>query len=299
MNFPLTEKARRTACDRRNFLLGGLATTGLAACATPTLTSPAAAPRLDPSNATDQQQLVRKMRFRLDDGPVMWWFRGENFVQQGPNLIPLYGLVFGSVMNITQRGDDGFDVVQFEMGFRTDLETGKRLTTYRNPLTNKDIEIPFVPVGPFPLSYSADNTPQLPETIGGASFHLNHHPERFYQDNGVVSFRYWSTARQSSATAKDRILNDMGIISASAAQALAPATTWADAWLSGSDVTDVPRWLEMGNVEAIGTSRMIGRKTDSFDGMPDDWKAMLEEYRPGTLEDPMSILIGSEASYIN
>jgi hypothetical protein len=101
--------------------------------------------------------------------------------------------------------------------------------------------VPFAPVGPTRVHYSADNVVELPEQIGGSAFTAEHVPELFYRMGDQVCFQTHTRARSIVPNVADRVLNDMSMICSPAREALNPRVKFASAWAHGSDVTDYAR----------------------------------------------------------
>lgn len=286
----------RALLNRRMLMAGGLAAAGAATLLPGLAAARAAAPVL-PADEKGRAAVVRRMRFRTDAGVYMWWFRGRTYAQQGAKLIPVCGLVFGSMIKLTPRGDGGFDTVQYELGFRTDFDTGAHIEKLRNPVTGEMIDLPIYPVGPTHLHYSADNVPEVPETIGGSRFSYDHRPELFWQAGDTVFMQYQSQSRVETQGASDRIINDFGMIYGPAKSALDPGVMSAPAWVQGTDVTDYARWLKMPANSGTQTLRSIGAKVHRFEDMPADWLEIVSRIDPKMHADPMSVFDRSEATY--
>ena len=292
--------------SRRLVLATGAALGGMAAA--PGLATAATAPSQPealareagiPADPRSRIAIMRRMRLRTDAGPVFWFFRGRNYAQQGAQLIPLCELIFGAVMMVTPRADGGMDLAQYELGFRTALDSGKRTDKLHNPITGELVDVPFAPVGPTLLHYDADNNLHLPAGIGGTNFTFEQVPELFYTIGDMVSFQTHSRARAQTPGARDRVLNDMTMLCSPAHQALNPRVSCASATGHGSDVTDYARWLKMPEGAGTQTLRSIGQKVDKFSDMPEDWRAMLAANDPAMAADPLGGLQRKAAEYRN
>ncbi|KPF90802.1 hypothetical protein IP81_14170 [Novosphingobium sp. AAP83] len=250
-----------------------------------------------PADPAARAAIVRRMRYRTDAGTFMWWFRGRTYAQQGATLIPVCGLLFGSMIKLSPRADGGFDMVQYELGFRTDLETGKRLDKLRNPITGEMLEIKAFPVGPTKLAYAADNVPVVPATIGGSMFTYEHKPELFWTAGDMLFMQYQARSKVETAGKPDRIINDVGMIYGKLADALNPRVKSAPAWIQGTDVTDYARWLKMPEGSGTQTLRSIGAKVHRYADMPADWRAAVAEIDPKMAADPMGVFNRNEETY--
>jgi Protein of unknown function (DUF1838) len=252
-----------------------------------------------PADPALRSAIVRRMRHRTDSGMIFWWFRGRNYAQQGANLTPMCELIFGAMARVTPTADGGMDLLQYELGFRTAPDSGERAEKLRNPITGEMVEVPFAPVGPTRVHYSADNVVELPEQIGGSAFTAEHVPELFYRMGDQVCFQTHTRARSIVPNVADRVLNDMSMICSPAREALNPRVKFASAWAHGSDVTDYARWWKMPPGLGSQTLRSVGEKVRRFEDMPRDWIAMVAKADPAMAADPLSVLDRAQAKYRN
>jgi hypothetical protein len=252
-----------------------------------------------PADPRARIAMMRRMRLRTDAGIVYWWFRGRNYAQQGAVLTPLCELVFGAVMKITPHADGSMDVTQYELGFRTALGSSERSDRLRNPLTGELVDVPFVPVGPTTLHYTAENEMVLPSEIGGTKFTVQHIPELFYHIGDQVCFQTHSAALSETPGLGQRRLNDMSMISSPAREALDPRVRSAPAFGHGSDIGDYARWWKMPAGMGVQCLRSVGRKETDFAAMPKDWVAMLARVNPEGARDPRKLLTLAQEQYRN
>jgi len=280
--------------DRRTILAAGAGATALAA-----LPASAASRKrqLDPNNADDARQIIRKLRYRTDEGLVFWWIKGEYLADVNADPTPLYGMNFGALQSVKQRADGGFDVTQMELGFRTELSSGKRMKIFHNPLTGESMPAPFNPIGPTMVHYSRDAVPAVPRNLGGSQIDFQPIPEKPFvvQDTAFVQYR--ARSKVTTAGAADRTINDISMIYGPASQALDPNVTSVDAWLHSSDIASFPRWMKMGDRPGAVTLRGVGAKVKRITDMPQDFLAMLEEYDASIIKDPEATLRRAPLTY--
>jgi hypothetical protein len=284
----------------RRLMLGGSMAVG-AALATPAFAANSPLERENgiPSDAASRIAITRRVRMRADKGLVFWWFRGRNYAQQGARLIPLCELIFGSMMDITPTADGGLAVVQYELGFRTALDSGERTEKLHNPVTGQMVDVPFAPVGPTHLTYSAQNVLQLPSSFGGSQFTTEHMPDIYYRLGDTLCFQTHSAARVVTPGQRDRVVNDMSMICSPMREALDTRRAYASAYAHGSDVTDYARWLKMPADAGTQTLRSIGQKVARWQDMPADWLAMVARSDPEMARDPLAVLRRPQAVYKN
>lgn len=284
----------------RRMLMAGGAMLG-AAMAMPEMAAAAPIAREEgiPTDAAARIAITRRMRMRADAGPVFWWFRGRNYAQQGANLIPMCDMIFGALMDVRPTADGGLVISQYELAFRTALDSGVRAEKLLNPITGTMVDVPFAPVGPTKVVYNADNVLQLPPTIGGSKFSVEHVPELFFRIGDTVCFQTHSRARAETAGQNDRVLNDMSMICSPAAEALDPKRAFVSATAYGTDVTDYARWWKMPAGLGTQTLRSAGMKVARYADMPEDWRAMVAKADPAMAADPMGVLTRAATTYRN
>lgn len=284
----------------RRMLMAGGAMLG-AALALPETTQAASLAREEgiPADAAARVAITRRMRMRTDAGPVFWWFRGRNYAQQGAKLIPMCDMIFGALMDIRPTADGGLMTTQYELAFRCALDSGVRAEKLLNPITGTMVDVPFAPVGPTKVVYNAENVLQLPPTIGGSKFTVEHVPELFFRIGDTVCFQTHSRARAETQGQSDRVLNDMSMICSPAAEALDPKRAFASATAYGTDVTDYARWWKMPPGLGTQTLRSAGMKVARYADMPEDWRAMVAKADPAMAADPMGVLTRAATTYRN
>ncbi|NBC35963.1 DUF1838 domain-containing protein [Novosphingobium sp. FSY-8] len=283
------------AINRRGAIRAGLgAGVGVAAlgmapralAATPDLTDPAV-----------RHQVIRRIRYRTDDGLVFWWIRGEYFAAVNSVLTPLYGMCFGSIQQVTGRPDGGFDIRQIEMGFRMMPGGRERMTQFTNPFTGAQVPVPFAPVGPQVIHYSADGVPTVASEFAGSRLEFSPYPDPPYVSGDKVMLPYRAQSRVVTPNAADRVVNDVALFYAQADVALDPRVTSAPAMLHLSDVSSWSRWMQMGERPGMVVMRGIGGKATSLADMPQDWRAMVDAYDPALLRDPVATLARAPYRY--
>ena len=305
------------ASERRRFLRGALRAAGGAtlfaggaaaavaggAAATPSASAApaggtAGAARLDPARPADRIQIHRKLRFRSDDGLVWWWLQGPKYGQVGTTLTPLFNIVVGTLQRVRRRADGDFDLTSLEMVFLTDVESGARLTEWRNPYTGETLPVKFDPLGPNTLRYGADNRRELPTQIGGSRLEAGARTSEPLVVGDDVYVREESTARVwSPGRTTPFEVNDISTYHGSLRELTDPAVTRARATVAFAEVTGWQRWMGMGERPGNLTSRSVGAKVDSFEAMPANWRAMLAEVAPKIAADPVAALEGPEARF--
>jgi Protein of unknown function (DUF1838) len=273
--------------DRRTAI--GLGVGAAAAMAMPSAAK-VTSRRLDPSVPADAAVIYRKLRYRTDDGPVFSWVNGPYMAVIGGDLIQMYAINLGAIQQVTQRPDGGFDVRDLEISFRTDVDSGKRLETFVNPITKEALPIKVRPQGPNSVHYSRDNVLSLDTQPGGPHFAITHQEPKLFRVGDKVMIRDRSHAVVTMPDGAVSMTNEVSTISAPAAQVLDPAVTMALTDVRSNDVRSWPAWLRMGDRPGALALFAIGAKVQRFEDMPQDWLAMLHDYAPEIARDPIGAL---------
>jgi len=92
-------------------------------------------------------------------------------------------------------------------------------------------------------------------------------------------------------------VNDIATYYGSLCELADPAVTMAKATVAFAEVTGWQRWMGMADRPGNLTSRSTGSKVASFDAMPANWRAMLEEVTPRIAADPVAALDGPAATF--
>lgn len=286
--------------DRRSVLASGAALVGAGAGAgltgaglLPGTAAAAAAQR----TGLDDPALLRRIRYRGDDGLFFWWIRGEYLAAIGSELTPLYGMAYGSIQRVTTRPDGGFDMRQLELAFRTDLTTGARIGAFTNPVTGRGFAMPFAPLGPTTVRYSDRAIPSVPREFHGSTIDFAAFPGTAYAVGDTLFVPYRAASRVTTPGRGTRIVNDIATFQAPLASALDPQAGFVPATMFCSDLTSFPAWLGMGDQPGSLVMRGHGAKVADVRAMPDNWQAMVHAFDPSILADPAAALDRAPTPY--
>lgn len=288
----MIEKKDASGLDRRSALV--LSAAAIAAASLPAFPATAATSRkrlLDPANAADASLIYRKLRYRNDDGLVFSWIKGPYMAAIAGDLIPVYAINLGSIQRITHSADGSFELIDLEISFRVDVNTGLRLTDLRNPVTGETVKVGGR--GPIPtrVRVSATNEIDIPDIPGAPRFEHVHHPAPpFALRDGEIAVRDRSHARVTAPDGSVSYLNEVSTLSAPSPLVLDPAVTNVETRVQSNDVRSWPEWLKMG--DRPGTLNLFGNggKVKRFEDLPADWHAMLRTYYPQIAQDPVAAL---------
>jgi glycine cleavage system H lipoate-binding protein len=254
------------------------------------IASPASATTLDPTNPENARQIYRKMRYRTDSGLVFAWVQGPHMAEIGADLTPMYAINLGTIQRITHRPDGGFDVRDLEISFTTDVETGKPLKEFQNPITGEIVPVtqrkPRVTI----VNYSRENELSVPTTYQGSKFEVLHTTPTIVEIGDELFLRDRSRAHLTGPGSFQRTLNEISTFSAPRSVVLDPRVTSVSSKVQSNDVTSWPSWLKMGSRPGILALYGVGGKAPNFAAMPADWLALVSEFWPDIAADPVAAL---------
>lgn len=288
----MIEDRQAAGLDRRTAL--GLGATALAAAAMPATAVAASDVKkrtLDPAKPADASLIYRKLRFRTDDGLVFSWLKGPYYAAYQGDLIPVYALNLGSIQRVTQNPDGSFSLIDLEMSFRVDVETGERLSELRNPITGEMVKVGGRGPVPFPARFTATNDAEIAKLPGQPQYEHTHLPIKPFDIGKTdIAVRDRSHAKVTAPDGYISYLNEVSTLSAPKELALDPSVHYLEARVQSNDVRSWPDWLKMG--DRPGTLNLFanGAKVSRFEDLPADFHALLEKHYPKIAADPIAAL---------
>ena len=84
------------------------------------------APVLDP--VKDMMLILKKLRFRTDDGVYFWWMVGTKLGQLDAAVTPLFNMETGTIARVAHKPDRGIDITTPGVVFYTAVTTGPHLS---------------------------------------------------------------------------------------------------------------------------------------------------------------------------
>lgn len=245
---------------------------------------------LDPNNAEDGRLIYRKLRYRTDSGLLYSWVKGPYMAVIDGNLIPMYAINLGAISRVTQRPDGGFDLIDLEISFRTDVNSGERLTKFRNPVTGETVPVVVKPQGPNRLLVTRDNEVQISNLPNGTKYEHTHPAVRAFALGSEIVLRDRSHSRVTAPDGSVSMLNEVSTLSGPSAIVLDPSVPTVNARLQANDVRSWPSWIKMG--DRAGHLALFGNggKVSRFEDLPADWRQMLKDNFPDIAADPVAAL---------
>jgi hypothetical protein len=206
------------------------------------------------------------------------------------NFVPLFTLNNLLIDNWTPKGNNSFQMLKYEAGYYTAIDSYEVIKTFKHPLTGKTISVQNFRLGPVPRGYDKDkytvmgyNPNPLPlEVIGDRVFLATQSIESGPSFTDPKKTRYTNSFMTYSATLAD--MQNPDLASAPVHAQLQNKTEWAP-------------WMEMGDHPGGTVVRGYGSKVSGLDSLPpgvltqfgkqtpeildiENWKSFVSEATP-------------------
>ncbi len=293
--------------SRRSFSAAGLAALTLPASVS--IASASGMKRADDLFATDEE-LVRalmKMRASTDGRMKYGWLEAKRYAYIDGEVLPLLSLLAGTLSTAVDKGNGTWDVTVLETTYYLDINTGELLDMHPMPGTGKEVKVPLYRSGPSTIPIAALS--QMSEESDGSAgvveddegkdafapkggVELDRTVGPAYADGDELWIETSEYGRVTPANPQDDpvFYKESAIWLGSAKELLDPDVHSARTKLSYDAATSWRPWMEMGDVKGHTMSHGIGGKSETMDGMPEQWLSLTEKYHPDILDNPAKAL---------
>ena len=294
-----------------------LSSLGLAAFTAPLAVSAASADKmrraddLFPTDA-DLVRALMKMRASTDGSLRFGWLEAKRVAYIDGAVVPMMGLLAGTVSQASDNEDGTFDTNVIEITFYVDIETEEFLPTMIMPGTGKDVEVPLYRSGPKVINVSASSSIEEisdggagvvegEEGGGGrAAFapkgnvELDRSVGPVFIDGDEVWIETTEYGRVSPANPGDQpvFYKESAIWLGDRDELLDPDVHSAQTKLSYSAASSWRPWMQMGDVKGHTMAHGIGGKCSRLEDMPDHWLRLTEIHHADFVRDPAGALRG-------
>lgn len=283
--------------DKGSLLIGRRQLLAGAAAMLTCLHLPVAAADLNFDDPEDLLIAAVKLRGSLDDRMVMWWMKGVRYGVVNDELKPLFGMLVGSFTRYKKVPGQGYRVKILELGYLTDLETGEPLEKFRNPYTNKVVDVPEQRLGPYPVMLTTAGIKLEAGAIFG-EIDLKTSLGPAIVEGEDIWLREDSTAKVESdhPMMGKHVYNELVTYRGRVSDLNDPDIAAAPAEISYQSVTSWREWHQSDGVPGHTTARAAGRKIFSVDGFPADYLRAARARHPEIISDPIAALDASPTS---
>jgi len=244
---------------------------------------------LDPNNPEHLHFMHRKLAYRLNDGLTYWNIEALRMGFRDGVLTPFWKLHAGIVYKTKTLSEFRYSNQAILKIFYTDIKTGELLESFDNPYTGETLDVVqpkllkteeriFGLRGIEGNEYGAianlsKNEDIGPARISGDDIWLNAdlvmRSEPPNKRNRLLQVNDWLTY-----LGKMSELRDPNIQSANATLTFNDLNTFNHSWIGMDDLENV--W---------SISRGFGRKSESAEGLPNNWKQFVAKTNPELLTD--------------
>jgi hypothetical protein len=283
--------------SRRNFTLQlgatGLTGAGLALTGLPVR----AGNTLDLNRRADFLQAVIKMRGSTDDRLCVGWVQGTRYAVVEHRAIPMMGLLAATFTQYRRRSADAYTARSLEVAYFLDLDTRKLLETWRNPVTDRVVEVPKTRMGPSQFTITADGL-TLQRAAGEAiGLQLNHaFKPAITRGNDV-----WVTevinvgGAPGSTQARHFVYNEMTTYRSRLSDLADPSRASVPTDVAFHGLVTYRPWMGFGDTPGHTTAHGAGTRAASVAELPEYYLALTREFHPDVLEDPLAVLADESA----
>jgi len=244
----------------------------------------------DPAAGAQRALAFRKLAWSMDDRITYNWLRGRRYGLHGGKLYPFWDMVVGTLFRVSERGDGRYDVTSIGASFYTDVNTGRLIEMFDNPLTGKRVKIGFFPPVPQTISYGPEGRIDTPKGVLAGLARTVAIGPAWTQDGDV--FVMGDTMLHGELNQRAVHVNDLDTYAGRLRDVLDPAQKNPPARMMFNDLNTWPPWLEMGDIEGIYFSRAMGEKAFALSAMPAVWQAEMTRRLPQIARDPVGLLKG-------
>jgi len=278
--------------DRRSVLqlLGAAAagSTGLTALARPAL---------DLSNPADFLTAVAKLRGSTDDRLCLGWVIGTRYAVIDHAAIPMMGILAATFSRYRKVRDDAYEAKAIEIGYFTDLATGKLLESWKNPVTGKTVEVPQVRMGPSAFTITAEGL-TLQRAAGEAvGMELRHRfrPAVTRGDDVWITEEIDVSGTPPGPEAKPFVYNEMTTYHGLRSELEDPALATVSTLVGFHGLVTWRPWMGFGSLPGHTTAHGSGSRAERIEDLPENYLRLTERYHPDVLENPLAVLEGSKS----
>ncbi|MBT8441469.1 MAG: DUF1838 domain-containing protein [Gammaproteobacteria bacterium] len=274
--------------DRRQLLLGmGGAAAGIGGL--PAL----GASGLDLSDRDDFVTACVKMRGSLDDRLCIGWVMGRRYAVPDHKAIPMMRLMAATLTQYRRIRPDAFEAKSLEVAYFMDIDTGKLLETWKNPVTGKVVDVPRTRMGPSRFILTADGL-ELQVAAGEArGLELNHHFDpAVIRGDDVYITEVIGVDSEPQNGRKPFVYNEMSTYHAKMSDLADPAQATVPTNVSFNGLVTYRPWMGFADTPGHTIAHGSGGRAASIDELPRYWRELTKKYNPDVLEDPLAALAG-------
>ena len=272
--------------DRRT-LLSGLG--GLTLVAASRTAWPLAGSGLDLSNKRDLLTAIAKLRGATDDRLVIGYVIGARYAVPEHRMIPMMGILAATFSQYRRISDEAFEARALEIGYFTDLNTGKLLEKWKNPVTGTTVDVPLTRMGPSRIILTADGL-TVPRLSGeAAGLQLKH----IFQPPVIVGDNVWVTEQiniDGPPGPRPFVYNELSTFHGRKSELDDPARATVPTQVQYQSLITYRPWMGFGDTPGHTVARGAGMRAASIAELPPYYVELTRRLHPDVLKDPLALL---------
>ena len=229
------------------------------------------------------------MRGALDEQLVIGWMQANYYGVVDDRMEPLFDVVAAVFNRYRRLADGGVEVVNAELAWFVDRETGKAMDSFRNPYTGVSVDVPGGGLSPSKYTFGPDLSMRLGREMPGMEFAHEVLPPV------VRGGDVWITERSRSSfpipgQVKLMRYSESNVFHAPRSAVEARGATRVVSDVSFTNVVSWRPWMKMGDHPGHLTASGAGRHGASLASLPPAWLGATRARRPEVLRDPAALV---------
>ncbi|MXW46345.1 MAG: DUF1838 domain-containing protein [Gammaproteobacteria bacterium] len=236
----------------------------------------------------EEQRWYRRLVYSGVDDEVIWSILGVKYGREGNSLTPLWNTNTIGFSRIRYPEQGGYRVDTLEVVFYTDLVSGERLESWRNPYTSREVEV-IVPAPVAVSSFHAEVGASERTAPGGIRIAESVQPPRTIGGDTWVQVEKRVAVAPEGAEAP--IFSSIEFVDYRGRTGdLRSSAPRVDSTLHLEIVSDWLPWMEMGGRAGGLYTRARGTKLYALNEVPAVSRKLLERHFPEIEEDPFGYI---------
>ena len=272
----------------RRHLLQGMGGAALAAVSPLSI----AGTGLDLTDPRDRLTALAKMRGSTSGMLTIGWVIGARYAVVDKKAMPMLGILAGTFSQYRRLDADTFEAHALEIAYFTDLDTGRLIETWENPVTGKVVEVPQTRMGPSRILMRAEGL-EVPRPSGeAAGMEIQHE----FRDPIELHGRVWITeeirvqSEPRKPGGKAFRYNEMTTYESRLDDLNNPALSAAPVNVQFQSLVTFRPWMGFGDTPGHTTARGFGGRETRVEDLPPYYLELTERYHPEVLNDPLAAL---------
>jgi hypothetical protein len=244
---------------------------------------------LDLGNQRDLLTALAKLRGATDDRLVLGYVVGARYAVPEHRAIPMMGILAATFSQYRRISADAFEARALEIGYFTDLATGKLLEKWKNPVTGTTVDVPLTRMGPSRIVLTAAGL-TVPMLSGeAAGLQLKH----IFQPPVVVGDNVWVTEQiniDGPPGPRPFVYNELSTFQARKSELDDPARATVPTQVQYQSLITYRPWMGFGDTPGHTLARGAGMRVASVADLPPYFLELTRRLHPDVLKDPLGVL---------